>query len=75
LDLTTQKIVDEIHHTTPSAVSLNAAQEQHASTNAGLITWTIGNEVTDNVTKGRKIFYSVILFNEIAWNEVEKEIK
>lgn len=56
LNLTTQKIVEEIHQTTPSTI-----QQQQSTSSAGIITWTIGNEFTENTTKGSFIY----IFNKI----------
>lgn len=46
---------------TSSKINLTTTQKAESSestTNAGLVTWTLGlgNDVTDNVTKGRSFF-------------------
>ncbi|XP_070500871.1 serine proteinase stubble isoform X3 [Chironomus tepperi] len=48
LNMTTDRIVEEIHQTTPSSTLM---QQSSTLSNTGLITWTVGNEVTDNATK------------------------
>ncbi|CAG9805159.1 unnamed protein product [Chironomus riparius] len=48
LNMTTERIVEEIHQTTPSSTLM---QQSSTLSNTGLVTWTLGNEVTDNATK------------------------
>jgi hypothetical protein len=50
LNMTTERIVEEIHQTTPSSTLM---QQSSTLSNTGLVTWTLGNEVTDNATKGK----------------------
>lgn len=52
LNMTTDRIVEEIHQTTTPSSTLT--QQSSTLSNTGLITWTLGNEVTDNATKGKE---------------------
>lgn len=65
LNMTTDKIVEEIHQTTTPSSTL--MQQSSTLSNTGLITWTLGNEVTDNSTKGKLCECESFIYARCLW--------